>query len=209
MRYVHGSLVLVSAMVFGVVVACGGSKPPPESAEPAPAAADQATDMGPTETSEPPAETAAPSASETAEAPPAKPSWDEMSKEQRTELMKTVVQPKMAELLKEFDAKRFADVKCTTCHGPGVKQGKFDMPNPKLPKLDPKDKFAKHKKKSEKILAFMMEKVVPEMASLIGEQPFDPETKKGFGCGNCHMMVGMPAKVAPAKAEPSKAPAKK
>ena len=78
---------------------------------------------------------------------------------------------------------------CTTCHGPGAKEGKFKMPNPKLPKLDPKDGFAKHKKSKGEILKFMMEKVAPEMAKLLDVEPYNPDTKQGFGCFNCHTMA--------------------
>jgi hypothetical protein len=33
----------------------------------------------------------------------------------------------------------------------------------------------------------MMERVEPEMATLLGLPPYDPNTHKGFGCGNCHL----------------------
>ncbi len=149
----------------------------------------------PTATEEP---TAAPEPTEAPE-PPKAPGWDDLDHEQKKAFMKEKVLPKMKEVFSEFDAKRFADVKCTTCHGPGVKDDKFDMPNPKLPKLDPKDHFAKHKKKA-KMLTFMMEKVAPAMRELLGEEEFNPETMKGFGCGNCHTMK-MPPAPKPAKGE--------
>jgi hypothetical protein len=28
--------------------------------------------------------------------------------------------------------------------------------------------------------------VEPQMASLLGEEPFDPKTKQGFSCFRCH-----------------------
>jgi hypothetical protein len=72
-----------------------------------------------------------------------------------------------------------------TCHGPDAKKGEFEMPNPKLPKLDPKDNFKAHKKEAE-VVKFMMERVVPEMATLLGEEPYDPAKQEGFGCFDCH-----------------------
>lgn len=191
MRFVHGSFVLVVAMAgaFSLATACGGATPAPETgAAPEPSA---------TATEEPKPEEAKPEEKKPEEAKPeekapeaAKPAWKDMKKEERVELMKTVVVPKMGALFKEFDEKKYAEVKCTLCHGPGAKEGKFDMPNPKLPKLDPANGFAKHKKKTAKMLEFMMQKVVKEMAGALGEEPFNPETKQGFGCGGCHVIAG-------------------
>jgi hypothetical protein len=42
------------------------------------------------------------------------------------------------------------------------------------------------KEKKAKVLEFMMKTVEVETAHLIGEEPVDPQTKKGFGCLNCH-----------------------
>lgn len=109
-----------------------------------------------------------------------------MSHEQRLELMKSVVMPKMKALFSEFDAS-YASMKCPTCHGDGAKPGgDFKMPNPKLPKLSYTDGFKKHKEQKPEMTRFMMERVVPEMASLLGEKPYDPATQKGFGCAECH-----------------------
>ena len=36
---------------------------------------------------------------------------------------------------KKFDAKKYADMKCTTCHGTAATTGAFTMPNPELPQL--------------------------------------------------------------------------
>lgn len=113
-----------------------------------------------------------------------------MTIDQKKKVMMTEVVPKMGALFKEFDPKRFAEVRCTTCHGAGAKEGKFTMPNLSLPKLDPTNGFEKHKKKDEKILKFMMEHVSPEMGKILGLPPYDPATKTGFGCFDCHTMQG-------------------
>jgi hypothetical protein len=173
----------------GLASACGGSQPAPESA-PAPSATPEVAPAPPPESTA----SAAPAPEETAPAPaasaPATPSFDDMTEDQKKELMKTVVLPHMKATFQELDAKMFANFSCVTCHGDGAKSGKFTMPNPKLPKLDPKDDFAKAMKAHEKTTKFMMERVKPEMTNLLGLQPYDPKTNKGFGCMNCHTMAG-------------------
>jgi hypothetical protein len=182
-RLLLGTLA-ASFMALGLAVtACGGSQPEPAPAPPPP------PPPAPMETAAPaPAPEPAPTASAAPPAPPPR-DWHALTEDQRKEVMKSEVVPKMKELFGAFDAKRFADVKCTTCHGEGAMKGKFEMPNPKLPKLDPKNGFEKHKKKDAKVVAFMMEQVVPEMAKIIGEPVYDPATGKGFGCMECHTMV--------------------
>lgn len=144
--------------------------------------------------STPPAGTAAPAAPEAPAAGAEKPAavdtvgWHTMSREQRMAHMKTVVMPKMAAAFQAFDGGRYKDMNCATCHGPGVKQGKFAMPTDSIVKLNPADHFAKHMGKTAEVTKFMMTKVVPEMAAIQGEAPFDPATQKGFGCFECHMM---------------------
>lgn len=181
---------LFALLFCGAIAACGGSQAPATTAEQpteAPAAS------APPEEAPPPAETPEVAGSASAEAAPsaapAQPTFDQMSDDQKKEFMKTVVLPHMKEKFAALD-KKYDKMNCTTCHGPGAKEGKFKMPNPLLPKLDPKDGFAKHQKKTPAVLKFMMETVVPDMAKLVGIPPFDPATKQGFGCFNCHTKQG-------------------
>jgi hypothetical protein len=152
-----------SACLFFVVVSCGGSQPPAGT---------------------PPA--SSPSA-QAPTAPASSASWKDMNTEQRKQYMKTVVYPKMKEDFAGFDAKRYAEMTCVTCHGDGAKDGSFKMPNPKLPKL-PSDEagFKALMEKKPEATKFMGSKVVPGMASMLGEQPFNPQTHEGFGCFECH-----------------------
>jgi len=182
---VQASFVWVLASTLAVAVACGGSAPPPESGGAEPVAT--------TKADEPKPEEAKPEEKQPEEKKPeeaAKPAWKDMTHDQKVELMKTVVMPKMGAVFKEFDAKKYAEITCATCHGPGAKEGKMQMPNAKLPKLDRTNGFAKHMKKNEKVTKFMMEKVTGEMAAALGVPAFNPETKQGFGCGGCHLMEG-------------------
>ena len=109
-----------------------------------------------------------------------------MTNEQKTEYMQTKVMPHMGELFSSFDPKHFDDVKCVTCHGKGAMQGEFKMPNPELPKLSSTGKFDEEMKKKPEMTKFMMEKVTPEMAKLLQMEPYNAETKEGFGCFGCH-----------------------
>lgn len=182
-------LLLSSTLVIGLFVACGGGNPDPKTAGPEGSTSASASSAAPVASSaEPVASTSAvasvaPSASATA------PKWEGMGKEERINLMKTVVMPKMGELFKAHDAKKFKEVTCKTCHGPGAKDGNFKMPNAGLPKLNAKDGFKKHMDKAHAdITKFMMTKVVPEMAGILGKPVYDPATHAGFGCGGCHVM---------------------
>ncbi|MEZ4460710.1 MAG: hypothetical protein R3E66_13475 [bacterium] len=51
------------------------------------------------------------------------------------------------------------------------------MPNPSLPKLDD---FAKWEAEHPDDMEFMKTKVVPQMAALLGEEPYNPGDQTGF-----------------------------
>jgi hypothetical protein len=193
--------ILVAALVLAVPVlaaACGGGEPEPvQPANAAPSAtASSAPAPSETASSAASAASAAPSASAapaaSAGGPPAAPKdgeWDTWSHDQKLAYMKSAVMPQMSGLFHDFDAKRYAENKCTLCHGSGAKDGSFKMPNPELPKLDlsPAGMKAMHAKKAAAV-EFMAKQVVPNMAQLLGEPPFDMQTHKGFGCTGCHTM---------------------
>jgi hypothetical protein len=135
--------------------------------------------------SEKPAAPAAP----TQAAAPKGSTWDAMSHDQRRSYMKETVYPAMKAEFAKFDPKEFGDIKCGTCHGAGAKDKTFKMPNPKLPKLPaPGDEagWKKQQAKEPEAMKFMKEVVVPKMAQMLGEKPYDPATREGFGCFRCH-----------------------
>ncbi len=168
----------ILATVFLTLSACGGAPaepatpppPPPAAPEPAPAATEVPK----------PAETAA--APEAPPPPPAHDVWkDGMTKDEEIAYMKKNVVPEMGPVFKGYDAKRYAEFSCKTCHGP-----KFKEPKDYLPKLTFKDgKLTSPANKAE-IVKFMGEQVVPHMATAMGMKPFDMTTHTGFGCGGCH-----------------------
>jgi hypothetical protein len=201
---------LLSGMLAasGIIAACGGGEAQPTTpsnppatetsdAGPAPAASASAAPVAEAVDAAPP-----PAPSATAAAPSGPPGapgpgeWDSWSHDQKLDYMKSTIMPKAAAMFHDFDAKKYADAKCTLCHGAGAKNGTFKMPNPGLPKLDLSEAgFKALKDKHPKVLEFM-ETVVHENASLLGEQPYDPATQKGFGCMECHTPKGGGAKAA-------------
>lgn len=160
-------------LVLGLAAACGGAQSHPSSEMP-PAAKAPAADAPASEPS-----AAEVPASETK-------AFHDMAPGERIDFMKNVVMPHMKEHFQSANAERYAEMNCATCHGAGAKQGHFHMPSPDLPALDPTDGFAAHRNAAPEVTTFMMEKVVPEMARLLGEEPYNPETGQGFGCFDCH-----------------------
>ena len=151
---------VVSAALATLAIACGGSQP---AAETPPGSAPA------------PAEAGTPAA------------FADMNRDQRMMFMKETVTPKMTEVFQKFDPKKYAEVNCATCHGKGAKDGSFTMPNPDLPKLPATpEAFKPYAEKHPEMTKFMMEIVTPTMRDLLKEEPFDPATHKGFGCGECH-----------------------
>jgi hypothetical protein len=109
-----------------------------------------------------------------------------MDHNERLAFMQHDVLVKMKSEFSAYDAK-YASMNCATCHGDGAKDGSFKMPNPKLPVLPAsKEGFQKLQQEHPEAMKFMGEKVVPQMAQMLGEQPFDMKTMKGFGCRECH-----------------------
>jgi hypothetical protein len=184
--FVSWSLALV---VAAATAACGGGDAQPvvpPAATDAPSAAPMASGapMDSTAPTGAPMASTAPVASAAPVAPPAAVStvWkDGMVKDDQIAFMKTNVVARMSKAFQDHDAKRYADAGCKTCHGPN-----FLPPKEFLPKLTMKGgKITAFAKKPD-VAKFMAEKVVPEMAAAMGQQPYDPATKQGFGCGGCH-----------------------
>ena len=173
---------------FALVAACGGggeATPPP--AAPAPSATEAAS-AAPTAAPTEAAPTASAAAAPAAPTAPGPGDWDKWSHDQKLAWMKAGVMPKMHDLFASFDSAKYGDAKCKLCHGKGAEDGSFKMPNPDLPKLPktPAEFKALSTGKKAKIFAFMKEQVLPTMAGLVGEQPYDPKTNTGFGCTECH-----------------------
>jgi hypothetical protein len=122
-------------------------------------------------------------------APKGPPTFADLSREDREKLMKQKVLPTLRAKFKAFDPKEFAKFNCKSCHGPGVEDESYEMPNPRIKKLD----FAKADSWSaeeKKVAKFMHDEVVPAMAEIFGMKPYSKENPDGFGCLACHMAAG-------------------
>ena len=171
------------ASIFLSLSSCGGAPaepmaPPPPPPASTPEAAPSASAVAAPEAPKPAETAAAPEAPSA----PAHDVWKEgMTKDEEIAFMKKNVVPEMTPVFKGYNAKRYAEFGCKTCHGP-----KFKEPKDYLPKLTFKDgKLTAFAEKPE-ISKFMAEQVVPHMATAMGLMPFDMNTHTGFGCNGCH-----------------------
>ena len=108
----------------------------------------------------------------------------DLDHDQRIAFMKQKVMPVMKGVFQNHDAKDFAQFGCKTCHGEQAKQGHFDMPNPKLPKLN-FDDLSEFKKED---LEWMAKEVMPTMGKILNLPLYSKDNPKGFGCLNCHTL---------------------
>jgi hypothetical protein len=119
--------------------------------------------------------------------------FKDMNKEQRGAFMEHVVLPTMKPIFQSFDADKFSEVNCRTCHGKGAENHTFKMPDAEIARLPQPENFAAFAQDPEHApwVQFMAEKVKPTMAKLLGMTEFDPATHTGeFGCYACHMKEG-------------------
>ncbi len=97
------------------------------------------------------------------------------------------VLPRMEKLFKEWRPDDYAKFRCQTCHGEKFDKPPVDfhMPRVAFP-LKADDPIGGAMKYDEEATRFMMEKVLPTMAELLGEKPYDQKTGQGFSCFRCH-----------------------
>jgi len=91
------------------------------------------------------------------------------------------VVPEMGALFQDFDADAYGDFSCTNCHGDDLGGGTYSMPS--APPIS-----VRQQDPTSAIYQFMNGTVVPEMAALLGREPYDPSTGQGdFSCHDCHI----------------------
>src|ERR1700733_6886304 len=97
--------------------------------------------------------------------------FDKLDHKAQAQFMKDHVVQDMKVAFQGFDAKKFADFDCKTCHGKDAKAKHFEMPNPELPKLD--FKAIQAGKQKPKMAEFMEKTVKPQMAKILQQPEFD------------------------------------
>jgi|HubBroStandDraft_6_1064221.scaffolds.fasta_scaffold58995_5 hypothetical protein len=112
--------------------------------------------------------------------------FDKLDHDHKIAFMKQQVVPAMKPLFQTHDAAKFGDFGCKTCHGKQAEDGKFDMPNPDLPKLD----FGNMGQFKPADIAWMKTDIMPTMATLLKLPPHSEDNPNGFGCLGCHTQVG-------------------
>jgi len=119
--------------------------------------------------------------------PPATP-WHDMTHDQQVDWMVSNVLPIAAEDFSTYDAERYSAVTCATCHGANADAVHYELPSAELPVL-PRPGTPNWERMSQTpVFTFMHDVVTPTMATLVGEEPYNPATNSGFGCFECHTM---------------------
>jgi mono/diheme cytochrome c family protein len=120
--------------------------------------------------------------------------WKELTYEQKRAYMKGAVVPKMKPIFQAFDAKKFKNVTCQTCHGDDGPERKYKMPSNGIHPLPNTKEAFEAKLKAEptwpKWTEFMTQKVEPAMGKLLAIPVFDPKkpVEGALSCANCHKL---------------------
>jgi hypothetical protein len=121
-------------------------------------------------------------------APPGPGEWVTYTHDQKLAYMKAAVLGPEKALFVEYDATRYGEFACKTCHGYSAANGSFKMPNPDLPRVHGgREGFQALADKNPRALRFMQSVIVPETARLLGVKAFDMESHTGFSCYQCHV----------------------
>lgn len=112
--------------------------------------------------------------------------WSEMDENARHAHMESVVLPRMKAVFQAFDAERYADFNCVTCHGRGAADGSYAMPSPDLPTLQHAGIYKKHRKETPEVAEFMWKEVQSNLGQALGET-WGPAG--AVDCKSCHVVV--------------------
>jgi hypothetical protein len=107
--------------------------------------------------------------------------WEKKTHEERMGFMGGHVEPKMKALFVAYDSS-YSTFGCQTCHGRDMELIDFGMPND-IYALSVEDPIEDAMGYDEDVAKFMIEKVVPTMASLMSKTSGKPG---GVTCFTCH-----------------------
>jgi hypothetical protein len=118
-------------------------------------------------------------------------SWPTLSWEGRHDLMTLAVLPNMSRAWQEHDGAADPTMTCRTCHGANAEAVDYRMPNG-LPPLDLAHlpSATSRDPREARMAKFMFDVVVPKMTDLLDATPYDPATRRGFYCFDCHPKGG-------------------
>ncbi len=119
--------------------------------------------------------------------PPPRP-WAELDRDERRAHMVQHVLPTASDLFTSWDAERYGDFSCGTCHGADASARDFAMPNPGLIAVYPTGTVGQLQLVAERTEActFMYSRLVPAVQTMLGASDYDPATREGFSCFSCH-----------------------
>lgn len=113
--------------------------------------------------------------------------WGELDFEGKRAFMSEEVTPQMKEVFAAFNPSYGENFQCATCHGEDLAGGAFTMPHTITPLNGEELAAFSYEGERLEVAMFMANEVVPKMATLLGQEPFNPATGEGtFGCGSCH-----------------------
>jgi hypothetical protein len=116
-----------------------------------------------------------------------RPTWNQMTIDQRKAHMKQTVLPRAATLFRSWRPDRYAVVDCRLCHGQGAVSGRFHMPTAHLPRLSGELLLGPEFEKHPDTTRLKLDRLVPLMAEALGKPSFNILTRRGFGCYSCHL----------------------
>lgn len=136
--------------------------------------------------------TTEPTTSGDEDAVPTADGWEGLSHDAKLAWMQQEVLPRTREQFVEYDADRYADYSCATCHGDGAASGDFAMPSLSLPSLPATGTPEQRQMVRDypEGTRFMFNDLLPLVQTLLGAPEFDEDTGEGFSCFSCHPHAG-------------------
>ncbi len=190
-RFVRESLMLVLALASlagcGGSAQSGGSESSGTSGQEV-AGEDEGFDNEGFESGDPQIQHGTASARELLGVHPPETPWHDMTHEQQVDWMVSNVLPIAAEDFAHYDADRYSAVTCATCHGANADAVHYELPTAEIPPLPTPGTPNWERMSQTPAYTFMHDVVTPTMATLVGEEPYNPATNSGFGCFECHTM---------------------